>query len=94
MHNTREKDNIMMGLDERKPFHSIMEQYCHKNMTLWVKLNLPIKGNFDRNFNRMKKITKNIFHKQFACKMASLKSSTLIGVHTCKSNGLIEKKPV
>lgn len=23
----------------------------------------------------------------------SLKSSTLIGVHTCKSNGLIEKKP-
>lgn len=61
---------------------------------------MPIKGNFDRNFNRMKKITKNIFHKQFACKMASLiklfeslKSSTLIGVHTCKSNGLIEKKP-
>lgn len=53
---------------------------------------MPIKGNFDRNFNRMKKITKNIFNKQFACKMASLKSSTLIGVHTCKSNGLIEKK--
>lgn len=30
MHNTREKYNIMMGLDERKPLHSIMEQYCHK----------------------------------------------------------------